>query len=384
MWNSAIVIAWRIRAQDIVYLHVFLHQLKKAEEVKTAHRKRKPVMNSTTNASSCTFVMNSTVCKIGATIAYCMITVFSFVGNSCVGLTFYRTRTLRKPINFFIANMAISDMLIPMVFVMRNVTGLYLDSWLVTGNIGKILCKLVHVLADVSLLVSVQSLVLMSVDRFGAVVFPFRSPLITSKRCPLVIFATWIVAVASIFPLPFAYIRQTYQREAALKCFSFWDETIEGVDWLADYLLAVYVAFVFIPVALLIIIYSTIFIKLKSQQIPGEQLAVSLEKRRAKQNTNVLKMAIAIVLGFILCWLPSTIDYFLRFVVRDSYACGYGIYTEISWFFLASACAVNPCICFTFSGNYREGLKRLLNCCSSQAKEQAVVHWEIIVEFKLL
>ena len=30
--NSAIVIAWPIKAQDIIYSHVFLHQLKKAVE----------------------------------------------------------------------------------------------------------------------------------------------------------------------------------------------------------------------------------------------------------------------------------------------------------------------------------------------------------------
>ena len=333
-------------------------------------------MNTTTNASSCTTAMNSTVYKIGVTIAYCTITIVSLVGNSCIGMTFYRTRTLRKPINFFIINMAISDLLTPMVFVIRNVRDLYLDSWLVTGNIGKTLCKVLHVLADVSLLVSVQSLVLISVDRFGAVVFPFRSPFITSKRCPLLILATWIVAFASMFPLPLADILRPHQRET-VRCFSFWDETVERVDWLADYLLAVYVAFVFIPVALLIIIYAIIFIKLKSRQIPGEQSTVSLEKQRAIQNAKVLKMALAIVLGFILCWLPSTIDYFLRFVVRDSYACGYVMFREISCFFLASACAVNPCICFTFNGNYREGLKRLLRCCSSQVAEQAEVHWEI-------
>ena len=212
-------------------------------------------MNTTTNASSCTTAMNSTVYKIGATIAYCAIAVVSLVGNSCIGMTFYRTRTLRKPINFFIINMAISDLVSPMVFGMRNVTGLYLDSWLVTGNIGKILCKVPQVLVDVSLLVSVQSLVLISVDRFGAVVFPFRSPLITSERCPLLILATWIIAVASMFPLPLAHILQPHQRVAE-KCSSLWDETIGRVDWLAEYLLFVYVAFVFIPVALLIIIYS--------------------------------------------------------------------------------------------------------------------------------
>ena len=37
---------------------------------------------------------------------------------------------------------------------------------------------------------SIQSLVLIAVDRFGAVVFPLRSPLISSKLCPFFILAT--------------------------------------------------------------------------------------------------------------------------------------------------------------------------------------------------
>ena len=48
-------------------------------------------------------------------------------------------------------------------------------------------------------------LVLIAVDRFGAVVYPLRSPLISSKLCPFFILATWIVAMALISPYLFAY-----------------------------------------------------------------------------------------------------------------------------------------------------------------------------------
>ena len=72
-------------------------------------------------------------------------------------------------------------------------------------QLGQALCKLVPIFGNVSVTVSIQNLILIAVDRFGAVVFPLRSPLIRSKLCPFFIFATWIVAVAVNSPDLFTY-----------------------------------------------------------------------------------------------------------------------------------------------------------------------------------
>ena len=78
------------------------------------------------------------------------------------------------------------------------------DSFLVAGQLGQAMCKLLPFFGDVSFVVSIQNLILIAVDRFGAVVFPLRSPLIRSKLCPFFILATWIVAVAVNSPFFFA------------------------------------------------------------------------------------------------------------------------------------------------------------------------------------
>ena len=54
-------------------------------------------------------------------------------------------------------------------------------SWLIGGTLGQALCKLHDFLADCSLLVSIQSLVLIAVDRFGALVVPLRSSVVTRR-----------------------------------------------------------------------------------------------------------------------------------------------------------------------------------------------------------
>ena len=67
--------------------------------------------------------------------------------------------------------------------------------WLMTDQwcYWSVLCKFVPFASDVSVTISMQSQVLMAVDRFGAVVHPRHNPLISSQLCILIL-ATWITA----------------------------------------------------------------------------------------------------------------------------------------------------------------------------------------------
>ena len=318
-------------------------------------------MNTTTNGSSC-FLPNSSAEKNGETFAYCLIFVVSLVGNSFIGIIVYKTQTLRKPINYFVVNMAMSDLLYPIFVYPRNVTYLYLghNQWLISGPFGEALCKLVPFLGDVSSLVSIQSLVLIAVDRFVAVVFPLRSPLISSKLCPFFILATWIAALAVLSPYLFAY-QIVEDAEGVVSCTRLWSEAFGESSSEVNYFRSGFVVFYYIPTALLIILYSIIVIKLKTQIFPGEQ-SNNAEEQRARRNRNVLKMAIAIVVGFLLCWIPYSIMTLLLLFEWDRWYCDIRLYYEIAFFIAISNCAINPCICFIFSGNYRQGLKRLLKC----------------------
>ena len=55
---------------------------------------------------------------------------------------------------------------------------------------------------------------------------------------------------------------------------------------------------------LIVLLYITIYIKLKSQKSPGEQSGNAGQQRQQRER-NVLKMAIAIVLGFALRMLAA-------------------------------------------------------------------------------
>ena len=166
-------------------------------------------MNSTANgsseSSSCFTQLNSTAWKIGRTVTYCLFIIVSMAANSFIVMIVYKKPKLRKSINYFIANMASSDLLFPIFFTPWILSHLHTPSFLISGGrLGQAFCKLVAFFGEVSIKVSIQNLVLIAVDRFGAVVFPLRSPLIRSKLCPFFILATWIVAVPISSPYLFA------------------------------------------------------------------------------------------------------------------------------------------------------------------------------------
>ena len=164
-------------------------------------------MNSTANASSefgkCFILFSSKAFNIGGIVALCLILLVSLAGNSLIVMLFYKTPNLGKPINYFITNMASSDL--PFILSMCYWILAWLNiSWIIGGQFGQAFCKFNSFLPRVSSFVSIQNLILIAVDRLGAVVFPLRSPLIRSKLCLFFILATWIVAVAVSWQYVFA------------------------------------------------------------------------------------------------------------------------------------------------------------------------------------
>ena len=132
---------------------------------------------------------------------------------------------------------------------------------------------------------------------------------------------------------------------------------------LADYHLAESILFIYIPVMLLVLLFSIIIIKLKAQLHPGEQFA-NTQQQRNKRNRNVLQLSIAIVLVVVFCWLPNTTNFLImryRASSIHSVSCGFWLYYYVTHYMAAGYCAVNPIICFVFISNYRQGLKRLMN-----------------------
>ena len=319
-------------------------------------------LNTTLNGTQPSSCHHPTAENIGVTFAYCLLMVVSLTGNTFIGIIVYRTESMRKPINFLIVNMAMSDMLYPIFLFPRFLASLYVDYWLISGPLGQVLCKLVPFFQDISLSVSMQSMVLIAVDRFGAVVYPLRSPLISSKLCPFFILATWIVASAVFSPDLLAF--KLIENPGGFVCSMQWNDVFGESSSLQNYLVAMFAIFLYTPLVVIAILYIIIYLKLKSQKIPGNG-SINAERQRLRRERNVLKMAVAVVLGFAVCWLPFGIVIFVSFFNWDQTtksSCGAGHLFTVLALMARANCAINPCICFISSENFRKGLKNFLRC----------------------
>ena len=325
-------------------------------------------MNGTQSMSSC---FNPTATRIGETFAYCLLFVVSLAGNTLIGMIVYKEKALRTPINILIVNMAISDLLYPIIrfpllFVRLNTV----SHWLLSGPLGQAFCKLSCYVTDVSRAVSIHSLVLIAADRFVAVVFPLRSSLISSKQCRLFIPVIWVVAMAVSCPQLFTW--KVVEYAEGLVCQRGLNDKFRESSWIKNYTLVAIIVFIYVPLVLIAILYFSIAVRIKSQKIPGEP-SVNARKQRLKRERSVLKMSVAIVFVFAVCWLPSSIVFLLSLFSSDSAmmsSCAFQYSVHIAFFLVRSYCAVNPCICFIFSGNYRQGLKNLLGCFSTNRAAQ--------------
>ena len=313
--------------------------------------------------SSCSSLINPVALKVGATVAYSLILVVSLVGNSLIVLIVYKTPTLRKPINMLIANMAMSDLLYPLFPIPVRLTELHVGSWLIGGTLGQALCKIYPFFSDISLLVSIQSLVLITVDRYAAVVAPLRSPLISRKVCRCLIVGTWILAAA--FHSPFLFTFNLVEDQEEKRCENQWEVIFGENSSFGIYILSACIFFYYIPFVVLVILYSIILIKLKKQAHPGEQSA-SAEEQRTRRNRNVLKMTVAIVVAFFICWIPFCIQLVtFYFAPKNTLDCKFWVSYNVAWFVACTNCAINPIICLTFTSNYRQAFRKLVNWCGA-------------------
>ena len=111
-------------------------------------------LNTTLNGTQPSSCQHSTAENIGITFAYCLLMVVSLAGNTFIRLIVYKTESMRKLINFFIVNMAMSDLLCVIFVFPRFLSSLYIDYWLLRGPLGQALCKLLLLFQDISICVT--------------------------------------------------------------------------------------------------------------------------------------------------------------------------------------------------------------------------------------
>ena len=306
--------------------------------------------------------------KVLMVLAYFTILLVSLVGNSLVILVFYKNKQLRRSINYYVLNMAVSDLFTPLTIMPVNIvrvisgsTSFMVDTPLVLGNI---LCKLCYFLPDVSFVVSIQSLLLISIDRFIAVVFPLQIKLISSKVRFICISCTWIVAIA--VHAPYFYTFKLIPDGNSYNCLQRWGANHVKIH--KRYVTAVFISFYLVPICVLSVLYCIIAWTLKCRHEQRKKMSTSDRCGSHQRNTHIIRLSLAILTAYAVCIGPHSVLIFVRIFLwhwQNPPICAFQtVIPFVSLFMVYSWSAINPCICFTFSKNYRNGLKGIITARS--------------------
>ena len=310
--------------------------------------------------SSCFFV-DSSAERFFKLCAFCFILLGSLFGNIFIIIIVCKNRDLRKTMNYFIVNMALSDLVFTMTVLPVKITELVTASlhWYVTGILGSILCKLFFFAGIMSLFVSTQSLVWIAIDRFVAVVFPMKLGLISSKIRTIAIVSTWICA--GLFNFPLLKYSKLVPRGNDTGCAETNVESfLSNKKANITYIWLQFSLFISSPLVVITVLYTAIAITLKLQK---KALVNPCKAQRhvTKKRRQAIKMTVAILVFYYICVFPNTLVYFFPYL-RPSCEIAKKIFF-VSSLLLHLSSTVNPIICLSFVQSYRRGLRNVLCPC---------------------
>ena len=309
--------------------------------------------------------INQTKCPpavSGTFTAFLLIaSVFSLAGNLLVIIAFIKTPTLKSRTNYYIVNMAVSD-LVSVFFtwpLFATEGMLKADGSLITDiEVSVFFCKLGIYSRAVSYVVSVASLVLIAVDRFTAIAFPLKAVDITRRIRAFFLPLSW--GVPLLVQIPFFIYSKIVKTERHTFC-----RTVAKSSMLQIYSLVGFCLVYCMPLTVIFVLYPLIVRRLKKQAqfniSHNRQRILQLKIKRIRQNQNIVKMFKSIVFGFFICWTPMYVYMFLKSLypsIFDKDRCL--VMVGLFYYFCPLlSTAVNPFILVAFSSHFRAAARNL-------------------------
>ena len=313
------------------------------------------------NSSTDAFEDVPTCSRIPSTIITSVISFASlaaFIGNSLVTITFLMNTTLRTSTNYFIVNMAVSDLLSSSTnWPLYATEGMLSRKHLIQDSMANFVCKLGTYSRAVSQAVSVLSLLMIVVDRYIAIVLPFKAIHVTKRLRVVLLLFTW--ALPLLVGFPYAWLCKIVKEGGQTFCGSF--ESWSTIEIYSFYSVG-FLIFYFVPLILIIILYSRIMKRLR-QTRPGEGGQEAVTKRTLHQNQIVMKVFLWIVSAFFICWTPLCVyivlmRLFPSIFSKDSCMLYSGFFYYV---FPSLSTVINPIILFKYGSRFSKALKEMFS-----------------------
>ena len=194
------------------------------------------------------------------TTLYVLAMTISLLGNSAVIMIVRKNRRMRTMSHYLIVNMAVADLLITN-FHMPYKLQIQLTNRhaiMIGGPVGLLICKLVSYTQDVSIACSVLPLMSIAIDRFMAIVFPFKR-ITLLHRTRYVIISLWFVSFLVCSPLLYANRMEEYQ--GAFYCYEEWSPLFDPQTGGQNYTIVQFALFYALPLFVITVLYTFLVFK---------------------------------------------------------------------------------------------------------------------------
>ncbi|KAJ7379082.1 hypothetical protein OS493_018879 [Desmophyllum pertusum] len=175
------------------------------------------------STTPCRLMNPGPVTKDILVVAYVTLFIAACVENT---LVIYLVRTYKDlkqcTFNYLIINMAVADIIDVCLATMVSVSFLFIGRQWIPGLVGKISCKLVHFVFVMSIGLSISTLVIMSVDRYMAIVHALKKPM-SSSATKICIAVSWIISAIAASPYLYKMDARKLQDETTI-CFAMWSK----------------------------------------------------------------------------------------------------------------------------------------------------------------
>lgn len=218
---------------------------------------------------------------------YFVVCALGLWGNTLVIYVILRHAKMKTVTNIYILNLAVAD-----VLCMMSLPFIALQLALVHWPFGEVLCKVIMSVDSLNQFTSIFCLMVMSIDRYLAVVHPIKS---TKWRKPriakLINLTVWGVSLLVIIPtMIFSGLNNLPV------CGIVWPEPMDV--YCKGFIFFTFLVGFFLPLTVICLCYIFIIVKVKSSG-----MRVSSTKRKRSER-KVTRMVSIVVVVFVLCWLP--------------------------------------------------------------------------------
>ncbi|XP_067660979.1 tachykinin-like peptides receptor 99D [Haliotis asinina] len=287
---------------------------------------------------------------------YGSISLLAVIGNGLVILVIVRNRRMHTVTNIFIANLAVADVIIGLFSIPFQFQAALLQRWV----LANFMCSLAPFVQIISVNVSIITLSVIAVDRYIAVLHPFKAG--CSKRsAAIIITAIWWFAILSGLPCALFYKvdKDTCQFDfpRQLKNFPFY------------YNLYIILVQYMMPLLVISVCYFRIGCYIWGARAPGNTNPT--EDVRSRNKRKVVKMLIIVVCLFVLCWLPLQTYNLLAitYPIINEYRYINIIWFCSNWFAMSNSC-YNPFIYGLLNEKFKREFRILFSMCPCQCAQK--------------